>query len=949
MSTTENEIAALRARLAQFEKERDFYRSALEQVSHAVIFIELDGRIVYANDTFKNIACISHEDLFSGNIDLKTIIHPDDLLSLNEQLQQAYNGECASGFMRIGCDREHEHTVSYCAVQMTGPDGRLGIHVVLTDLSAEGLSHTRADEHASQSDPLYKWILDKAPIAIYRRSFGSGYEYFNEAFAKMFECSYDDINSKYGTPEQRWLDLNEHDQYISELLNKHEVVGFEIHTQPINGISKTLLLYAFIDDTYHKINGFAIDITAQKQLQDSVAEKQYRINSISDNFTQGLIYQVTVAPDGSRRFSYLSHSVKQLYGISIEEGLADANLLYRNVYPDDVQILSDAEDKSLLNLSPFRCEARFFNPSGGLRWSLLISTPTCLPDGSVTWNGIEFDITDRKTAELALQEREAQYRFITDNMTDVIWVLDITSRKFLYVSPSVLQQRGFTAEEMMGQTFESILTPESVEKANRIILQSVEERPDGTKKRYSAVNELDQYRKDGTIYPVELSTTITFDENGQAQQIIGITRDISERKRAEKKIIESETRYRSLFENVNDAIIIIKDYVFTDCNSHALVVFGCTRDEIIGKSPSAFSPEYQANGEQSQAVAMRLMTDALTGAPQRFEWIHIRQNRSLFYADVSLNRIEVNDEVFLTAMVRDISEGKNIAIELEKYRNKLVDLVTERTEELATTNEELTATNEELTATNEELYQQKEALTAALEKLTKTQAQLIQSEKMASLGVLAAGIAHEINNPLNFIASGIYGFEAFFEDSHFPLDDSLKMHLNAMYEGVRRASEIVKSLNQYSRSSGNTFELCNVNTILDNCTTMLSSQIKNKIEVIKQYAPNCAVIANEGRLHQALLNILANACQAIQANGVIRITTKTETDTSVIEISDNGGGIPEDIMPKIFDPFFTTKSPGQGTGLGLSISLSIIKEHGGTIDIDSNIGIGTTITITFPL
>lgn len=945
MLNQEKEIADLKEQLALAELERSYFRSIADTASQAMVFVGESGSILYANDAFLTIAGLPKDILRSGHTMLQPTIHPEDRTIFEEALERSLSGQAVTGLMRIGSICGQMHTVSFCAMPKSGPDGKLGVHINITDLSAEVLSPYSLTEQSVMTDPLYKWILDKAPIPIYRRSFGAGYEYFNEAFARVFECSAEEVNSKYGTPEQRWLDPAEHDRYISQLLRYREAINFEIQTQPIHGVSKTLLLYAFIDDTYNKVNGFAIDITEQKRLQQTAAENQLRIKSISDNFTQGLIYQVIVMPDGSRKFTYLSQSVTKLHGISVEEGLADARLIYSSVHHEDIAMLLNAENDSLSSLKPFRCEARFLNSDGNVRWSLLTSVPTRLDDGSVSWDGIEFDITDRKLAEIALQQREAQYRFITDNIKDVVWVIDQKTRRFSYISPAIFDQRGFTVEEAMDQTFDQILTPESCEKAFRLIREGVANRSKqafSTQSIHTEVNELEQYRKDGTIFPVEISTTITFDENNQPQQIIGVTRDISERMHTEHKIKESEARFRSVFENVIDAILIIKDYLFVDCNSHALVVYGCPREEIIGKSPLHFSPETQPSGIASRTLAHRHMDLALTGIPQRFEWVHAHLDGTPFYAEISLTKLDVNGDVFLTAMVRDITEKKNSDLELSRYRTRLEDLVIERTEQLATT-------NEELTATNDELYIQKKELTATLEKLTSTHERLVQSEKMASLGVLAAGIAHEINNPLNFISSGLYGFESYFEENNFASDESVKYYFSAMHEGVRRATNIVRSLNQYSRSNNYTFESCDICIILDNCETMLSSQFKDRIKIIKEYGPHCQIAGNEGRLHQAFLNILANAVQAIPGEGTIRISARKLDSSLIIAISDSGCGIPQEDINKVFDPFFTTKEPGQGTGLGLSISLNIIKEHGGLIGIDSVLGQGTTMTISFPI
>jgi len=270
-------------------------------------------------------------------------------------------------------------------------------------------------------------------------------------------------------------------------------------------------------------------------------------------------------------------------------------------------------------------------------------------------------------------------------------------------------------------------------------------------------------------------------------------------------------------------------------------------------------------------------------------------------------------------------------------------LVKERTEDLETA-------IGELTSTNEELFGQRQELEAAIESLHNTQKQLIQSEKMASLGVLAAGVAHEINNPLNFIQGGVFGLENYIQDNLANHSKELTPLLEGIQIGVARATDIVTSLNSYSRQDDSPGIPCNIHAIIDNCLVMLKNQFKYKVDVQKIYTSKAfTLIGNEGKLHQAILNILINAEQSIEDKGSIIITTNLALNRLVITITDTGSGISTENLPRITDPFFTTKDPGKGTGLGLSITYNIIQEHKGTLEFESQQGIGTKATITLPV
>jgi signal transduction histidine kinase len=221
---------------------------------------------------------------------------------------------------------------------------------------------------------------------------------------------------------------------------------------------------------------------------------------------------------------------------------------------------------------------------------------------------------------------------------------------------------------------------------------------------------------------------------------------------------------------------------------------------------------------------------------------------------------------------------------------------------------------------------------------------------MASVGILTSGIAHEINNPLNFIQGGKLAIENYIEENLIDVSDDFKPLLDIIETGINRASDIISSLNRFNRKSDTLNEKCEIHIILDNCLIMLQNKLKHKVNILNHYTDaEFEILGNEGKLHQVFLNILSNAEQSIEKEGTIEITTAVEQDKLEITISDNGCGISNENLTKIIDPFFTTKDPGKGTGLGLSIAYQIIQNHKGTIKINSKLEEGTTVIVTLPI
>jgi len=292
--------------------------------------------------------------------------------------------------------------------------------------------------------------------------------------------------------------------------------------------------------------------------------------------------------------------------------------------------------------------------------------------------------------------------------------------------------------------------------------------------------------------------------------------------------------------------------------------------------------------------------------------------------------------------------------------------------------------NKSLAEQNTEIQKQRDRLQKAIAELKAAQSQIVQSEKMASLGELTAGIAHEINNPINFVYAGVDGLRTSLEgllkvlDKYTEIDrtgniaeirkvlsevedikkqlyydetkDSVFNVVKAIKEGASRTAEIVKGLRSFTRLDETELKRANIHDGIENTLILLNPKIDQAgITIVKKYDPSIPEIeCFPSQLNQVFMNILSNATEAIEGSGTISIETKDRPRSVQVSIKDNGSGMPNEIKSKIFQPFFTTKNPGEGTGLGLSITFGIIDKHQGTIDVVSHPGEGACFIITLP-
>ncbi len=297
-------------------------------------------------------------------------------------------------------------------------------------------------------------------------------------------------------------------------------------------------------------------------------------------------------------------------------------------------------------------------------------------------------------------------------------------------------------------------------------------------------------------------------------------------------------------------------------------------------------------------------------------------------------------------------------------------IVIHDTTEIKCITEKLENTKSLLEAKNRELEE-------AYNELKQTQSQILQQEKMASIGQLAAGVAHEINNPMGFISSNLTTLQKYVErlgeyleiqgkvirgevgtEELKEAEKRLKIGyiredmvdlIRESLEGAERVKKIVRDLKSFSRVDEAEEKMADINECIESTLNIVWNELKYRARVVKEYGDIPMTRCYPQQLNQVFMNLLVNAGHAIEKEGEIRIRTSNGGGEIKVEISDTGCGIPEEIRGRIFEPFFTTKEVGKGTGLGLSITYDIVKKHGGEIEVESEVGKGTAFTITLPV
>jgi nitrogen-specific signal transduction histidine kinase len=400
-----------------------------------------------------------------------------------------------------------------------------------------------------------------------------------------------------------------------------------------------------------------------------------------------------------------------------------------------------------------------------------------------------------------------------------------------------------------------------------------------------------------------------------------------------------------------------------------IAIGACDRSETSGSS-SGWSLSGRRTEQMKQSSATQPMSQRQLGVEQLQKIVQALMDR----AERSTSVRGSGFSLFQTAvMLEDQVRARTKELEAALRENEQINRALQQVQ--ADMEREIRERREALVA----LEREREEQQVLIGKLEEAHNQLLQSEKLASIGQLAAGVAHEINNPIGFVSSNLNTLRQYIDDLLRLVDlyetvepsltseaaeriaqlktelelDYLREDVGALIaesiDGTARVRRIVQDLRDFSRTGATDWQLADLHQGLESTLNVATNEIKYKATIVREYGQLPAVECVPAQLNQVFLNLLVNAAQAIEDHGTITLRTGCEGDQVWLAFADDGAGIPAELQSRIFDPFFTTKPVGQGTGLGLSLSYGIVQKHGGRIELDSRPGEGTTFTLWLPI
>jgi len=515
------------------------------------------------------------------------------------------------------------------------------------------------------------------------------------------------------------------------------------------------------------------------------------------------------------------------------------------------------------------------------------------------------EVINRRQAQETQAASERLYRLLADNVSDIIWIINLKNLALTYISPAVQAILGYSPEQAMALGTPKMLTPNSLARANQIMKEEINRDPNHPDPHRSRTVVVEAVRADGETVWLEITGRFLRDREGRPEAVVSVARDITERRSSEEALRLSERRYRDLFDSITD-MIYTQDLQgrFTGANQATASIFGYQPDELIGRPGSQFMlPEHRGAFETEYLPTLR-REGFMSGLSQ---YLDVHGQKHYIEYRSTLVRPE-KGEPYISGSGRDVTDR-----------------------------------------------------VLARQRLKQLEAQLLQSQKMEAMGTLAGGIAHDFNNVL----ASMLGFtELVLTD--LPSESPWRHDLEQVLKAGERAKGMVRQILSFSRHSETGRSPVAVQPVVAETLELLRASLPATITVDSHLdAPREMVLADPSQIHQVVMNLATNAFQAMGSKGgvlsLVLEPMELESEQAAafaelepgpylrLTVSDTGQGMDPKTMRRIFEPFFTTKDKSEGSGMGLAMVHNIVKNHGGEVTVHSRPGQGSVFEVYLPL
>ncbi len=691
---------------------------------------------------------------------------------------------------------------------------------------------------------------------------------------------------------------------------------------PLTGVVITTFLSFFIGFIGTRKARLEIEIQART---DELTLSEMRFSDLFTSMNDGVALHEIIRDDSGQIIDFRIIDANpvclNIWQLTREDVLGKTGTeIFNTNFPIDLKIISAAVNSKIPK------QVEYFNTKTQKYYH--ISVTSWEKDG---FSAIFTDFTERKLSEYALKKSEERYRLISDNVGDIIWIYNIEADRFTFMSPSVKKVMGYTPEETFKMGLKDILTPESYNYSINLIPANIKDYYNGKRSDLVTINKLDHITKEGNVIATEVVTTLITDKTGKVIEILGVTRDISEKEKARKDLEQSEEKYRLLVENQQDLITKIDpEGRFIYASSSFCNTFGKKEEELLGKT---YIPQIHADDIESSLKALTELNNPpyIVYFQQRVKTVN--GWRWLEWQDNTI----FNDRGEITGFIgvaRDITKQKEYEQELQKSSEKLQS----QNEEYAMLNEEYMALNEELRCTNEELIQ-------AIDKAK-------ESENLKT--AFLQNMSHEIRTPLN----AVIGFSEMFSLSDLS-DEDIHDYSEIVVNSSRQLLSIVDDILTIStletRQERINITPVPLSLIIKELEAVFNPRAKSKglalITEIPYDKTELLLETDELKLKQVFNNLIGNAIK-FTSHGSVKFGYKKKDDKILFYVKDSGIGIPINARDIIFERFRQAENNDTsiygGTGLGLAISKGHVELMGGTIWVESELDKGSVFYFELP-